>query len=146
MKNKIILFIFLVLLILIVFGMGLLIGSEFMTEKNSQVADALDKIVKQNPEILMEHGEHFGIVLTNGDVIEFSKDISIGDADAVMLISAAGIDDGVINLDKVQPCPPPGQKLTSGKFCYIPNEVLAAAEPDMAEKYPKGIILRPFDI
>ncbi len=144
MKNKLTITA-IVIVILAVFIGGLLIGSNFLTGI-APISNALDKIIDTNTVKVIEHDEHFGLLLQNGDMIEFSKDISLSDADIVILINVAEIQEGVINTKNLPACPPPGKKLETGKFCYVPKEVLEIDEPHLAEVYPKGIILRPFDI
>lgn len=118
----------------------------YINNKNQPISDALDKIAKLNTNNLLEHQEHEGLLLPNGDMVEFSRDISLSDEDVIMLINVAGINKDVINIENVPGCPPPGQEMQTGKFCYVPSNILAQDEPHLAEVYPEGILIRPFDI
>lgn len=133
-------------IILASFSLGLLISPQIVNSILSEPADAFNRIVKANPTAVVEHDEHYGIIMPNGDMIEFSKDVSISDADTVIVINVAALKEGVVNLENVPPCPPPGQALESGRFCYIPAEILALDEPHLAEVYPQGILLRPYNL
>lgn len=148
MAEKNLLMILVLVLVGVVIGLafGLVLGTGGAEATNSPMVEALDKIVIANPDSVMEHDEHFGLSLPNGDLVEFSKDTSLSAADVVVLINVVGIAEGIVDLESVPPCPPPDQELESGRFCYIPGEILAQEEPHLAEVYPEGVLLRPYDL
>ena len=152
-KNKIIVFlVILVIALALVAGVGwvwLLKSVEVLKEerevKISDASIALDSILRQNPQNSMAHDEHVGLVLTNGDVVEFSKDTSISGDDVVIAINVAALEPGVINFQNVPLCPPPDQEMENEKFCFIPGDILAQAEPHLADVYPEGVLLRSYN-
>ena len=142
MNKKQINYIYITLIVILIAVSAIL----YMNSKNHSISDALDKIAELNTENLLTHHEHDALLLSNGDMIEFSRDISISDADVIMLINVAGIDENIINIENVPGCPPPDQEMETGKFCYVPSNIIAQEEPHLAEVYPEGILIRSFNV
>ena len=142
MNKKQINYIYITLIVILIAVSAIL----YMNSKNHSISDALDKIAELNTENLLTHHEHNALLLSNGDMIEFSRDISISDADVIMLINVAGIDENIINIENVPECPPPDKKMPTGKFCYVPSNILAQEEAHLAEVYPEGILIRSFNV
>lgn len=138
------LFIVLLVVVIVVFITRLNINDDTEAEI-SDASIALDSILKQNPQNSMAHNEHSGLVLTNGDVIEFSRDTSISSDDVVIVINVATLEPGVINFENVPLCPPPDQEIENEKFCFKPGDILAQEEPHLADVYPEGLLLRTYN-
>ena len=144
MKQLNYLFIILLIVVIVVFGSRLNINEGTKAEI-SDASIALNSILGQNPQKSMAHDEHSGLVLSNGDVVEFSRDASISGDDVVIAINVAALEPGVINFENVPFCPPLDEEIENEKFCYKTGEVLAKEEPHLAKVYPKGLLLRTYN-